>query len=580
MCTPDFAAIIEIELSAEGFVEAKTLSIKFIRLFHLNMELLSKQDHYDWGLRAIKGILRIAGGAKRAAPEKTELEIMMRSLRDSNVTKFVNADVGIFLGLVSDIFPKMGNAVKQPNATVTAAVTHVLKEGMILSEKGLVLQPEDIFVGKTVDLAELLGIRHCVFALGAAGSAKSCVWKTLQCAQTYMGVGGGPSMVSTLNPKAVTSDDLYGWVHPVTKEPYDGIIAKIMRDFKNATGPTEHVPKWVVLDGDIDAEWIESMNTVMDDNKVLTLVSNERIPLSPSMRLLFEISNLKNGSPATVSRAGVLFLNETDVGWQPFFQSWVDRLSQDNEHIDSKVQAWLEALVQQYVPPTIENMRKNKWNHITPLMNFAMVSSLTSILEGILTVENCPQGTDKDTYEAYFQFAAVWAFGGAFGADKANDFRKMFSEWWKTEFGKTAFKFPDEGLVFDYFIDKADKKAKHWRDVVAKYTHNISEGAAFSAIFVPTIETTRLTFLINDLSSRQKPVMLVGGAGTAKTTIIQDKLSQLPDEIMYFNIAFNSFTGSGALQPILEQPLEKKTGTMFAPPVREADSNQRPLPLA
>ena len=110
-------------------------------------------------------------------------------------------------------------------------------------------------------------------------------------------------------------------MHPVTKEPYDGIIAKIMRDFKNATGATEHVPKWVVLDGDIDAEWIESMNTVMDDNKVLTLVSNERIPLSPSMRLLFEISNLKNGSPATVSRAGVLFLNETDVGWQPFFQS-------------------------------------------------------------------------------------------------------------------------------------------------------------------------------------------------------------------------------------------------------------------
>jgi dynein heavy chain len=173
----------------------------------------------------------------------------------------------------------------------------------------------------------------------------------------------------------------------------------------------------------------------MDDNKVLTLVSNERIPLSPSMRLLFEISNLKNGSPATVSRAGVLFLNETDVGWQPFFQSWVDRLSHDNEHIDSKVQTYLETLVQQYVPPTIENMRKNKWNHITPIMNFAMVASLTSILEGILTVENCPQGTDKDTYEAYFQFAAVWAFGGAFGSDKANDFRKMFSEWWKTEFG-------------------------------------------------------------------------------------------------------------------------------------------------
>ena len=168
MCTPDFAAIIEIELSAEGFVSAKTLSIKFIRLFQLNMELLSKQDHYDWGLRAIKGILRIAGGAKRANPERTELEIMMRALRDSNVTKFVNADVGIFLGLVSDIFPKMTDAVKQADKTMTDAVTHVIKEGNVRSEKGLILQPEDIFISKTVDLAELLGIRHCVFALGAA----------------------------------------------------------------------------------------------------------------------------------------------------------------------------------------------------------------------------------------------------------------------------------------------------------------------------------------------------------------------------------------------------------------------------
>jgi dynein heavy chain len=60
------------------------------------------------------------------------------------------------------------------------------------------------------------------------------------------------------------------------------------------------VAKWVVLDGDIDAEWIESMNTVMDDKKVLTLVSNERVPLSPSMRKVFEINSLKNATPARI----------------------------------------------------------------------------------------------------------------------------------------------------------------------------------------------------------------------------------------------------------------------------------------
>jgi len=73
--------------------------------------------------------------------------------------------------------------------------------------------------------------------------------------------------------------------------------------------------KWVVMDGDVDPEWIESLNTVMDDNKVLTLVSNERIPLTPEMRLIIEVANLRNATPATVSRGGVLFINNGDIGW-------------------------------------------------------------------------------------------------------------------------------------------------------------------------------------------------------------------------------------------------------------------------
>jgi dynein heavy chain, axonemal len=66
----------------------------------------------------------------------------------------------------------------------------------------------------------------------------------------------------------------------------------------------------------------------MDDNKVLTLVSNDRIFLTNSMRLNFEISNLRNATPATVSRAGVLFINSTDIGWIPYMNSWLERSQQ------------------------------------------------------------------------------------------------------------------------------------------------------------------------------------------------------------------------------------------------------------
>jgi len=99
-----------------------------------------------------------------------------------------------------------------------------------------------------------------------------------------------------------------GWLAGV------GLFSVIMRDLANLSSDG---PKWIVLDGDIDPMWIESLNTVMDDNKVLTLASNERIPLTPMMRLLFEISHLKTATPATVSRAGILYINPADLGWNP-----------------------------------------------------------------------------------------------------------------------------------------------------------------------------------------------------------------------------------------------------------------------
>ena len=114
--------------------------------------------------------------------------------------------------------------------------------------------------------------------------------------------------------QAVTRNELYGYLHPSTREWKEGLMSVTYRDMSN-NKTNKH--QWIVLDGDIDAEWIESMNTVMDDNKMLTLASNERIPLTASMRLLLEINHMNHCSPATVSRGGVIYVNADDVGWKP-----------------------------------------------------------------------------------------------------------------------------------------------------------------------------------------------------------------------------------------------------------------------
>lgn len=111
------------------------------------------------------------------------------------------------------------------------------------------------------------------------------------------------------SPQSVTRDELYGSLHPTTREWRDGLLSRAFRTMAGreaaaaaaaAGGGSASSPsaakafahQWIVLDGDLDPEWVESMNTVMDDNRTLTLASGERVPLAPSMRLLLETDTM------------------------------------------------------------------------------------------------------------------------------------------------------------------------------------------------------------------------------------------------------------------------------------------------
>ena len=83
------------------------------------------------------------------------------------------------------------------------------------------------------------------------------------------------------------------------------------------------------IDGPVDTLWIESMNSVLDDSKLLTLNNGDRIALSPNVRLLFEVENLSVASPATVSRAGMIYMDIDELGWEPYVSMWIQK--KDNE---------------------------------------------------------------------------------------------------------------------------------------------------------------------------------------------------------------------------------------------------------
>jgi len=560
MVVPDIVLICENMLMSEGFTNAKDLSKKFMTLYDLAKSLLSKQIHYDWGLRAVKSVLRQAGKLKRAEPDIHEDPILMRALRDFNLPKIVVDDRQIFKDLIGDLFPGLDPEPKTNETLWKACESVVAKHSW---------QPEEGFIKKCVQLSEILEVRHCCFIIGSPGSAKTAVWKNLAEGFTSQ---GNDTVCDYADPKAVTSDELFGCMNPKTKEWKDGVLSTIMRDMSKNLGtykPTQFY-KWIILDGDVDPEWIESLNTVMDDNKMLTLVSQERIPLTPEMRLLLEVSHLKNATPATVSRGGVLFINDSDIGWKPYVDSWMAKYKAKGD--ENAISVFTLAMSNYVNEGWVEDFHSKET--IVPMVDISYIHTLTGIVDQLYNeLHNRKDyhdhmkalkeaGKDDDIkliYEAYFVFAIMWSFGAALTEDKLS-----FSTSLKVQIAK-SFKIPDAGQIYDYYFDPLTMQWTNWSNLVKPF--NTDYEGLYSNIVVPTAETTRQKYLLKLHIAQRRGVLYVGQAGTGKTTIIKDFFTTInKEETLSASINFNSYTDSKALQSFIESNVEKRAGKYYGPP--------------
>jgi len=565
---PDRQLIMENMLMAEGFVEAKMLAKKFASLYYLLEDMLSPQTHYDWGLRAIKSVLVVAGSLLRAEEGQDESDVLFRALRDFNIPKIISADMVIFMGLLNDLFLGVDPPRKRDMEFEAVIEATTIEMGLTV---------EDDFILRIVQLSELLAIRHCIFLMGVTGGGRSEAYKVLAKAITK-GVNVPEAeigndylrscnkrkvVIRDINPKSVTTQEFYGYVNLSTREWKDGMMSYYMREL--ATIPDED-PKWIILDGDLDANWIESMNSTMDDNRLLTLPSNERIRVLPHMKLIFEIRNLKFATPATATRAGIVYVSEK-MQWSNMIKSWIARTvppyAEKAKWKDPSVPAkWLQDLVDKYCPASIFEMKKS-FQHITPLetMNFCL--TLVNILEGMLKPENLNNKADQTSFETYFVLAMVWAFGGGLAPKDGIEYRKEFDKWWKRTW--TTIKFPGKGSVFDYYINAKTVKFAPWSDLVPEVEYD-SAVTAMSSVFVPTPETSSFTYFLDMMLDLRAPIMFVGPAGTGKTQLVKGKLATQPEGIMSLTINFNYFTDVISFQKILESQLEKKAGVNYGPP--------------
>uniref|UniRef100_A0A4W6EEI5 Dynein axonemal heavy chain 7 n=1 Tax=Lates calcarifer TaxID=8187 RepID=A0A4W6EEI5_LATCA len=591
MMVPDYCLIGEISLYSMGFIESRSLAQKIVATYRLCSEQLSSQHHYDYGMRAVKSVLTAAGNLKLKYPEENESVLLLRALMDVNMAKFLAQDVPLFQGIISDLFPGVVLPKPDYDLLLKALNDNIAK---------LNLQPVPWFIGKIIQVYEMMLVRHGFMIVGDPLGGKTCAYKVLAAAlgDLYKGTNLMEEFAVNyciINPKAITMGQLYGCFDPVSHEWSDGVLATSYRDQAISTSENR---QWIIFDGPIDAVWIENMNTVLDDNKKLCLMSGEIIQMSPKMSLIFEPADLEQASPATVSRCGMIYLEPQQLGWTPFRDSYMNTLpeSLSTEHRELIVDLfdWLVQPCLDFIDRECRFVVQTSPIHLA----YCLMKLYTCLMDEISAsgTEGAQSMSSQQItmwLQGLFLFAIVWTVGGTITGDS----RKKFDVFYRNlimgmddehprpksiklkknnifpERGHSNFIIDDvylffAGTVYDYYFHKDGQGQWNvWTDSITNEENIIPAGANVNLI-IPTMETARQLFFLRTYLAHEIPMLFVGPTGTGKSVINKSFLVKLPKEQYTPNcINFSARTSANQTQDIIMAKLDRRRKGVFGPPV-------------
>jgi dynein heavy chain len=557
MMVPDRQAIMKVKLASQGYQKNDPLALKFFTLYRLCEEQLSKQRHYDFGLRNILSVLRTAGQVLRKKENlgKDEEFLFMRTLRDMNLSKLVFEDIDLFDALLGDMFPG-----KTPDKSKHEEVEAQLEA--VIKMKGIIVWPT--WVLKVIQLYETKLVRHGIMVVGPAMCGKSMCYGVMLEILTR---AFSPHQELRMNPKAITAPQMFGRLE-ATGDWHDGVFSSLWRKAREAGLRTNKRYIWIICDGPVDAIWIENLNTVLDDNKLLTLANGDRIQMTDTMKCCFEVENLANASPATVSRAGIIYISDIVLGWKPVIESMFNAKQGEDSKIrpSDVLKLCMPALAQKIHPvyqtmmPKVEAFYTREVVIVMPTsIVHQVVNSFYYVVALGEEVGNAELLSDS-LVEKIFWFSVSWAFGGMLETKDREKFDVFVRQNLKS--------LPEEGTIFDYKVNVKSNMWEHWKKFVAQWKYPGDDKLDFATLFIPTMDTVRMQYLISSSFNQRHAVLMIGISGTAKTVVLEQFLglvrtnSQGGSEVQnYKKVNFSSATTTQNFYDSLDDCLDRQAAS-------------------
>ncbi|KAK4494288.1 hypothetical protein PRZ48_014586 [Zasmidium cellare] len=587
MSKPDKEIIAEVMLFSQGFSEAKTLSRQTVPFFDKCSASLSKQPHYDFGLRALKSVLVSSGGLKRTrladgdakgADSVVEPQIIVQSIRETIAPKLVRDDALLMAQIEGEAFPGV-QYVPASLEQLRGALQEVVDERKLVAT--------DSWLTKVLQLYQIQHLHHGVMMVGNSGTGKSTAWQALLAA--LQKVDGVEGVCHVIDPKVMSKESLYGSLDSTTREWTDGLFTSILRKVVDNLRGEDSKRHWIIFDGDVDPEWVENLNSVLDDNKLLTLPNGERLGLPSNVRVMFEVETLRYATLATVSRCGMVWFSDDTVDIDVMLSRYIAQLRtatfEDLEEDTGTLTSSEARLATQNLMAEILNRRLTEndfvrkaidhcasLKHIMEFTSIRAIGTLFSLLRKSCrsVLEYNIQHTDfplnDDQVEAYLSkkvlLAAVWSFTG----DCPLVDRKAFGDYLA---GLATLDMPvltETTSLIDYDVTLPEAAWSSWQNQVPTIevnTHSVTQ----TDLVIPTLDTVRHEDVLYSFLAEHKPLLLCGPPGSGKTMTLFSALRKLPNmEVVGLN--FSSATTPDLLVKTLEQYCDYKkslSGVTMAP---------------